>query len=150
MTTKDKSKFEYTLKDMGVTAVSKAGARFEFSDRVGGSTYSPNGSSSVGKGSAKFPRYHTGTVYEPSFSLTIPIDEQERFFKWFAANCAADGVCDIERRRKKLSTAAVTDKLEDWLPIEGDEEFAEGDATMVEVTGNLLTPRKDITNALTP
>lgn len=148
MPAQDPSKYEYTLKDSAVSAVSKAGARFDFSDRVGGSTYSPNGTSTVVKGSGGYPVAHTGTTFEPSFSLTIPIDESEKFFKWYAANCAADGVCDIERRRKKPRVAAVVDKLEDWLPIPGDEEFAEGGETMVEVTGNLLRPKKDVTNAL--
>lgn len=148
MAQKDPSRFEYTLKDMAVTAVSKAGARFDFSDRVGGSTNSPNGTSTVGKGSATYPVYHTGTTYEPSFAVTVPIDEKDRFRKWFEANCAADGVCDIERRRKKARVAAVVDKFEDWLPIDGDEEFAEGDEVLVEITGNYLLPRRDITNSL--
>lgn len=148
MATQDPSKYEYTLKDSAVSAVSKAGARFDFSDRVGGSTYSPNGTSAVVKGSATYPVAHVGTTYEPSFSVSVPIDEQERFFKWYAANCAADGVCDIERRRKKPRVQAVTDKLEDWNPVPGDEEFAEGSEVMVEITGNLLRPKKDVTAAL--
>jgi hypothetical protein len=150
MASKDPSKYEYTLKDCGVTAVSKSGKRYTFSDRVGGCTYNPNGTAGVVKGSAAFPVAHTGTTYEPEFSLSIPIDENEKFQKWYAIHCAEDGVCDIERRRKKLRVAAIIDVLGDWNPIPGEESFAEGEATMVELTGSVLAPRKDITNALNP
>jgi hypothetical protein len=146
----DPSAFEYTQKDTAHVAISKSGARFPFSNRVASSSYNPNESSSVVKGSGKFPVAHTGKTAEPGLTLTMPIDERDRFEKWFGINCKDDEICDVERRRKKPRTKAVTDSFGDWLPIFGEESFVEGDATMVEVSGNLLNPRKDVTNALTP
>jgi hypothetical protein len=146
----DPSAFEYTLKDTAYVAVSKSGQRYPFSNRVSGASNNPNETSTVVKGSGRNPVAHTGVTAEPSFTITMPIDERDKFEKWFNANCDTEGVCDIERRRKKKRTPAVTDSFGDWLPTFGEESFAEGDATMVEVSGNYLVPRKDVTNALTP
>jgi hypothetical protein len=148
----DPSRFEYTLKDTSVAAVTSSGARFDFSRRVNGHTVNPNGESSTGKGSGANPQYHTGVTYEPEFSITIPIDEADRFDEWVQANASASEeglVCDVERKRSKPKVRTVTDLLVAWLPIRGEEAFAEGDATMVEYTGKFFEIRRDITGSIT-
>jgi hypothetical protein len=150
MATNDPSFFEYTLKDTTFAAVSLAGARFEFSNRLNGHTYNPNGESSTGRGSSAYPVFHTGVIYEPTVGFTIPIDEADRFDEWFNAFCANDGVCHFERKRSKKRVNTVVDMLKNALPIRGEEAFAEGDATMIEYSANTVgEPDRDITGSIT-
>ena len=147
----DPSAFEYTVKATSLTAVAKSGARFPFSDRLAEHSNNPNASSSMGQGSGAYPTHHVKPSYEPSFSFAIPIDESERFFKWFQKNCVDNdgpGVCDLERRRKKARVAAVVDIFRDFLPLPGEESFSDGEGTMTTIEGGYLKPNKDITNAL--
>jgi hypothetical protein len=146
----DPSRFEYTLKDTSVVAVFPNGARFDFSRRVNGHTVNPNGESTTGKGSGANPQYHTAPVFEPEFSITIPIDEADKFDEALQANASTEGlICDIERKRSKPKVRTVTDLLVAWLPIRGEEAFAEGDATMVEYTGKFFEIRRDLTGSIT-
>lgn len=146
---KDPSRFEYTLKDSAYAAiVPTSGARYEFSERVSESSNNPNESSSVGQGSGPNPTHHTKKTREPSFSITMPIDEREAFEKWFNTQCAADGVCTLERRRKKTKIAPVVDHFVSWLPRFGEESFTDGEGVMVPVEGNYLEAKRDITNAI--
>jgi hypothetical protein len=135
----DPSPFEYTLKDTSARALKKSGASFSFSRRVNGHTFNPNGESTTGKGSGANPQYHTGIVYDPEFSLTLPIDEADEFEKWVAGEPV-----DIERKRSKPRVATRTDLLVQWLPIRGEDAFTEGDATMVEFTGKCFEIRRNI------
>jgi len=150
MATNDPSFFEYTLKDTTYAAVSLGGARFEFSNRINGHGYSPNGESSTGQGSGSHPTYHTSVVYKPQAKFTIPINEADLFDEWFNSFCANDGVCHFERKRSKKRVPTITDMFKNALPIRGDEEFGEGDATMIEYTANTVgEPDRDITGSIT-
>jgi len=150
MATNDPSFFEYTLKDTTFAAVSLSGARFEFSNRINGHNYNPNGESSTGKGSGAYPTYHTSVVYDPEAGFTIPIDEADRFDEWFNAFCASDGVCHFERKRSKKRVPTVTDLFKNALPIRGEETFGEGDATMIEYTAKTVSePSRDLTGSIT-
>jgi hypothetical protein len=143
MATNDPSSFEYTLADTSVRAVTESNASFPFSRRVNGHTLNPNGESTTGKGSGANPQYHTAILYEPEFSITIPIDEADKFDKWIKAN-GSGGVINIERKRSKPRVATKTDLLVQWLPIRGEEAFTEGDAVMVEYAGKFFEIRRDI------
>lgn len=145
----DPSKFEYTLKDSALTAISLGGARFQFSKRLKEHNANPNGESTRGRGSGATMVYHTGVIYDHQFSFAIPIDEADLFDEWFNAFCLADGVCHIERKRSKPRQKTVTDMYKNYLPIRGEEAFAEGDATYVTYEGGNLDVDRDVTGAIT-
>ena len=143
----DPSLFEYSLTNIAVATVATNGARYQFSDRINGLTDDPGGSASVGKGSGKYPRYHVDATYEPTIAFTVPKDEHSLFWKWFDTNCP-DGVCHVETRRTKKGQKTITDMAQWWQPLKGSTEYASGDGTMIELSGNYLEPKEDTTNAL--
>jgi hypothetical protein len=147
---KDLSTHEYTIKNHAFTAISVTnGARFAFSNRVSEAAPDPGESAAVGQGSGPDPVYHLETVKEPKCSLTIPVDEAQRFKKWFRVNCAATKTCNLEIRRSKPGVAPVVDLMGDWKPVWGAQTIGT-DANMVPVSGNALSSREDITNVLQP
>lgn len=147
MAYKDQSVYEYTIKDYAFTAIAANGARFPFSDRVSEGAPDPGESSAVGQGSAPNPTHHTSITREPKLSITAPVDEAEKFFAWFAQNCASEKVCNVELRRKKPKRAAVVDICEDWLPLRGAQTLGT-DGNMVPISGNCLKIRYNTTNSI--
>lgn len=148
MASKDLSVYEYTLKNYAFTALGPNAARFVFSNRVSEAAPDPGESSTVGQGSGPNPVYHTETVREPKFSLTVPVDEATRFFKWLKKNCIGE-VCDLESRRGKPGVAPVSDLKKNWKPLKGAQTIGT-DANMVPISGNVLGEQDDITNVLQP
>ena len=144
---KDPSTHEYNVKNHKITAISPGGARFAFSYRLSEAAPDPGETSSVGQGSGPDPVYHLETVREPKCSITVPVDEAQKFKKWFAVNCTSTKTCSLEILRSKPRVSPVVDLFGDWKPTWGPQVIGT-DANMVQISGNALSLRQDITNVL--
>jgi hypothetical protein len=139
--------WDYTIADATVTAFNSKGQRFPFRDGdrglIDSIDYDKKSTSKTSRGSGINPRAHGRKINEPTCSMTMPHDTARRFERF-----ANELPVNIVVIWQKPESAAITDRIVNWLPIFGPTSGKVGDFSPVKVDGGALRIDKDIRDVL--